>query len=425
MKKKSIIFSILKSNLLANFIIIFQVFIMLFNILPNLNELQENNRYIKIANNSDLKNSLYYMNEEIIQYRTADNKKSVTNIPVLRKNKKRVRELAKRSGIVKSITPDRIMDGYWINNILTDYYIYDQSTMSILKPYLIEGQLPKTTSDKYIEVAVLDRIYGKRYKVGDTVKLKNERGEIEAKVSGKIRGDFIDSVIFTSVSNSKIPVSDLFYGISKENLKNYFVLFTDDNNIISKINYPEDFYTFQGQLLIYFKDGVTKSQIKEFTDKIDKENLGYFITVDEMVKEQEKINSIRMATRLEYFIMLIFVVIIALVSISFYVQKNIRKQLRIYLINGASKFDILQIFTMYFSIIYLFSIGVYKLFVFIGKMNVIPNTIIFSDVFYDYDISLNNFIIISIIFILISIVVSYLPIRAIDKNKYIEDIKVR
>ncbi|WP_282925906.1 hypothetical protein [Helcococcus kunzii] len=425
MKKTSIIFSILKNNLLANFIIIFQVFIILFNILPNLNELQENNSYIKIANNSDLKNSLYYMNEEIIQYRTADSKKSVTNIPVLRKNKNRVKEIAKKSDIVKSITPDRIMDGYWIDNIYVDYFSYDQSTLQILEPYLIEGKLPETTSDKYIEVAVLDRIYGKRYKVGDTVKLKNERGEIEAKVSGKIRGDFIDSVFFTSVSNSKIPVSDLFSGIARKYVKNYFVLFTDDNNIIKKINYPEDFYTFQGQLLIYFKEGVTKSQIKEFTDKIDKENLGYFITVDEMIKEQEKINSVRMATRLEYFIMLIFVVIIALVSISFYVQKNIRKQLRIYLINGASKFDILHIFTLYFSVIYLLAIGVYKIFVFIGKMNVIPDTIIFSDVFYDYDISLNNFIIISIIFILISIVVSYLPIKAIDKNKYIEDIKVR
>lgn len=167
------------------------------------------------------------MNEEIIEYRTANSKKSVTNIPVLRKNKKRVRELAEESGIVSSISPDRIYDGYFINNINTTYFSYDKGTISTLNPYLIEGNLPNTTSDKYIEIALLDREDGKKYKVGDTVKLKNEIGEIEAKVSGKIRGDFIDSISLTSVSNTRIPVSRIFSGISRKKL----------NNCIQRSNY--------------------------------------------------------------------------------------------------------------------------------------------------------------------------------------------
>lgn len=426
MKKSSIIFSIIKNNFLANFIIIFQVFVILFNIIPNLNELQNNNKYIQIAKKSSLKNAIYYMNEELIEYRLEGGKKSISNIPILMNNKKRIRDIANETDIVKSISPDRIFDGYFLDNINTTYFSYDENTMSILEPHLIEGELPKTDSDKIIDIAVLDREVGKKYKIGEIIKLKSEFGEIQARISGKIKGGFIDSINFTTISNGNIPISNLFSGISKKRLDNYFVFFTDDNKLITQINYPEnDYYSFQPQLLIYFKDEATKEQIKEFTDKIDKENLGYFLSIDDMIKEQEKINSARVSSKLEYFVMLIFVVIVALISISFYVQKNIRKQLRIYLINGASKKDILQIFTLYFTFIYLVSIGVYKLFVIIGQMNIIPNTIIMSDVFYNFDISITNFIYLSLIFILISIIVSYLPIRSIDKNKYIEDIKAR
>ncbi|MCT1795410.1 hypothetical protein [Helcococcus kunzii] len=289
MKKSSIIISILRNNVFSSIIIVLQVFIILFNIIPHLNELQKNNSFINLAENTSLNNALYYMNDELIDYIDLNTGKIISSdLEIVKKKKERMKEISLQSDIVKAISTDRIGDGYYFNNITASYFIYDDVSMETAKPFLINGDIPHTTKSDEFEIALLNNKFGKKYKIGDSVLLENEHGKIKAQVVGKLSNSKTSFISTTEVSNMILPISSIFTKIRSVDDSNSIVFITDDNPLIKKIMNQDDFYKFQEQLIIYFKDDTTKEQIEKFTDKIDKEKLGFYNTTKDMIEEQKK-----------------------------------------------------------------------------------------------------------------------------------------
>ncbi|QZO76746.1 ABC transporter permease [Helcococcus kunzii] len=420
MKKIPIIFSIIKKSSFANLIIIFQIIIIFFNIIPNYNIIKENNKYIEIAKKSSLKNAIYYMNEEMTEYQDKNTKKRKTNLNELIKNKKRLYNIAKTSDVVKSITPYRISDGYYVDQTTGNYRVYDKETLKIIEPYISEGNLPNS---KLIQEIVLIRTdFTKGYKVGDIIELKGEEKSIKVKICGIIDNPNIYLINTTKTSNMTFPIKSLF---EKFNYKGERILafITDDTDTIKSLMHQDDFYSFQPQSIIYFNDNVSDKEIKHFTDIIKKENLGYFIPLQDMIKEQSNENNYILNSKIDYFAMLILIILIALISISFYIQKKNRKQIRIYMLSGANKKDIFFIFLIYYLIIYLFASTLYFTFVRLGQIGVFGDSILFSNVIYNFSINMVDFTVITLFIIFIFVLISYLPIAMIDKNKYIDNIK--
>lgn len=422
MKKLTIVYNILKNNIFANVIIIFQIFVILFNIVPLLNQLEKNNKHINLLKDSSLKNAMYYMNNELITYEKKDTSEIVSNLDELKLYRDRLIELAKSSNVVKSISPTKMFDGYYYNGVTALYWIYDIYSMETIKPFIIKGEIPKYDND-VMEILISNNIFGGKYDIGDEIILENDYGKIKAKISGIFDEKKASFINLSNLSNRLLTVSSIFTEQRINNSKNILMFVTDDNPLIKKITNPDDIYGFQKQIIVYYKDNATLNQIKNFEDKIITEKIGFINNTGDMLELQEKENFIKLSSKLDYIIMLVIVIFITLISISYFLQKNLRNELMIYLINGARKKDILFIFVAYFLFIYLFSILVYSFFIKIGKMNLISNKIISLDIFFDFDISSKQFFTLSVIFFLISVFVSYLPIKIIYKNKLIENLK--
>lgn len=420
MKKSSIVFSIIKNNVFANSIIIFQIFIILFNIIPNLNIIRNNNYFIDIAENTSLKKALYYMNEEIIEYFDKTTNKRKTNLEILQNNKKRINQIAQKNNIVKSISPYRISDGYYVDGITAIYKVYDKETLKTVQSYLSDGKLPETKDIP--EIVLLRTKYTKDNKVGDIIELKGDNNTIKVRICGVINDTNISLLNTATTSNMRIPINVLFEKVNVDG-ERIISFITDNNESIKSLMNEDDYYTFQPQSIIYFNDDVTNEEINEFINILKKENLGYFIKVSDMIDEQKIENSFILNSKTDYFIMLGFIILTALFSISFYLQKKIKKEINIYMLNGANKTEIFSIFLLYYLFVYLLALFIYYVFYISCSLGLFGDSVVFSSILYDFSIDFTALIIISVVILMIFLLISYLPIVMMNKNKYIETTK--
>ncbi|MFM1552210.1 hypothetical protein ABGF34_05635 [Helcococcus ovis] len=409
MKNLMISIKLLKKNKFINFVIICQIFIMLFFSVKNINEMSEAISEYNYLKNSSLNNGLFYMNKPIYNEREENNSKS--NIEDIKRNYSLIKEyIETHTDDFKDFTREKI--NFYFSNTKKNIMMYDKTTLNILSRHFdnkinlkkFEGLVPALVQNKY----------SNEYKIGDIIYLDDKK-DIKIKIKGYYDKD-IKLPSLQMITNKSFPVSELFSRTA--NGAPIFILEYDENlyKIFETIG-----ESYIENNIIYFKDNLEKEKINAFEKYIKENNLGYYQFTKDLVSEQYKLFLNMMQRYLDIMISFVGILILTIVGMAYINKDLLKNRFKIYIFNGASKKDLYLITFYNYFIILSISILLYIIFYkIVGAYYWTGFSILrgFDAIGNSSIISFNTvtFFIVIIVAILLSMAISLLPVLEIKKQ---------
>ncbi|WP_282926398.1 hypothetical protein [Helcococcus kunzii] len=404
-----------KSNRLVRVIIFVQIIFSLLMSITFYNRYKTVNKLSAELWNTPLRNSIVFMG------------KPAMASPQMKSEEKFMKEKDKVYEYCKNhpetfigVSPKYMDNNYQVgDNLYATVTMLDKLTMKMVESHF-EGNYNIEQTDNKIPVVVQSE-YRNQYKKGDVVSSTKSGEKVQFIVEGYYDSDTqIMSVGVLGLGDR--PWESLFQKVQME--YPHFIILENDKitEIAEKSDYEERGFN-EKQSLLYLNEKATEKDLEEFDKFVNENKLGYYTTSDRMFAEQNKDLEYMFNSRFDLILAFILILILTIISIGYVNKDKLENRYKIYYLNGLSLKSMYFVTIVYYALIFIIPFIFYnllfKLFEIDYFKNIFATYIPFLDrlILDDYNLHLDEILILSAIFILIISVISYWPVKNI-RNKY-------
>ena len=410
--------SIYKANKYITFMIIFQMFIMIFLNIPTYNKFKTKYNRQKLLENSSISNSFIFMGK--FPYKVKINREIKSNDEDLIADKKKIYEYYNNNkDIFKSITPKK-KSFYDANNNgdVLGLEIFDKESINLLNKYTKDTINLRENFDKNQIPVIVQQKFSKRFIKDSIVKMNLGGEEVNFKVVGYYEGGNAPMLNLGIVATDEFAVSELLDDI--DNINPIFV--TLDRDELREFKVFNSIET--GEItILYFSEKATNEDVKKLENYVKENSLGYYSLSKPLFEEQKEQNKIFIQNNLDLIASFLVINIFTLIAIGTVNKQIWERRFSIYYLNGMSKTNIYWISFLYYSLVIAAALLIYNIIVGFFNIDFIKYKFISqSEILSDYIIHgenvlhFNELIILVVFLVSVISIIAYLPLSNINKR---------